>query len=191
MNKCPKCGAENQLDYIFCHNCGEQLLLPCLTCNKKHLPNLKFCPNNGKNISQAKTEDEAKKQSELQKQLVELQKKKEENEIEKAVWQKYGKRLKFGAWFFGISLLTIFFKWMANLSTGNPTLDNDIGNHIIWSLSCSILMAGGIVLAGRIIIFDYFKKKIKNSKKERLNKSNSFPKQSPESPSIQGKEEKK
>jgi hypothetical protein len=52
MNICHDCGTENQENNVHCCNCGKQLLFPCVACKKKHLPGLKICPVNGKNIDE-------------------------------------------------------------------------------------------------------------------------------------------
>lgn len=71
MNKCPHCGMENQLNHVYCYNCGNQLLFPCIVCGEKHLPDLKFCPDKGNNIAQVQTRFEAKKLEGLERQKYE------------------------------------------------------------------------------------------------------------------------
>jgi class 3 adenylate cyclase len=51
--KCPKCQTENREGRLFCHECGEKLVLPCTDCGYENLPGEKFCGNCGRDLRES------------------------------------------------------------------------------------------------------------------------------------------
>jgi uncharacterized membrane protein YvbJ len=48
--KSPKCEADNREGRIFCHKCGEKLVLVCDKCGYENLPGEKFCGKCGRDL---------------------------------------------------------------------------------------------------------------------------------------------
>lgn len=154
MNTCQNCGVENTDNGIYCHDCGSQLLFYCNACGQVHVPRLKFCPNNGKNIADADARvNAAQEEKQKKEQLINEQK-----AVEAAYQQKYGRKEKLS--FIAIMLISFIISYI--LLIGNlPYFANSAFEQYLVVLFFASLPLALICVIAEDATAKYFRRKFR------------------------------